>query len=583
MRVLCGVVLLLGGTTFAVQAQVSTFPYSEHFDSAAVPNLPAGWSTSTNRVTTGDFVTSTSTPRSAPNTVFSQNAQITQTLTSLVFDFSGRTPDRLSFYTARSGTHTAGLLVEASLDNGITFPVALSDTIRNPGTTSYVLTTIQLPPSLSGQSSVRFRWRLVGTPSGGTAGTFRFDDVSLTVQTAFDLAITRFQASPSAASPRDIITLNATVRNLGTQQASGYSIRFFRDANNNGIAESGEEFATQPGPSIPSGDSAIVSSQHGPLGSGVHRMMAVVIFAQDENRTNDTASTVVSVGADDLTMVVNEIMYDELAGQNEWVEFYQRGTSSIDLANWRFRDRPTAGGSINTFTITTQSRNVQPGAFVVVAADSTILFQFPHLTSSPPGVHLFILNRSGGLSLGNTGDDVVLLDFTGRTIDSVAYLPSWHHQDVFDSKGRSLERINPNIGSNDARNWSTSANARGGTPGQPNSIFATAPPTGATLSVSPNPFSPDGDGFEDFCIVRYNVPIATPTISVRIFDVKGRLIRTLANAEVGGPEGEIVWDGLEDTRQRARLGAYVVLLEAADAQTGAATAAKTVVVVATKF
>ncbi|MGH2566774.1 MAG: lamin tail domain-containing protein, partial [Bacteroidota bacterium] len=347
--------------------------------------------------------------------------------------------------------------------------------------------------------------------------------------------------------------------------------------------EPDEKFSTRGGSPVAPSDSITISTTHPPLGSGDHRFIAVVSFAADENRSNDTASVVVSVGAEKGSIIVNEIMYDPLTGQNEWVEFYNRSSSAVDIARWRFVDRPTASGAVNSFTITTASRSVQPGDFVVVAAESTILSLFPHLRTPTSGQHLFILNRSGGFSLNNDGDDVVLLDFAGQAIDSVSYSTRWHHPDVTDTKGRSLERINPNLDSNDPRNWSTNASLVGGTPGLPNSVFTAAPPSAASLSVAPNPFSPDSDGFEDFCSVRYNLPTSTSTIGVKIFDVKGRLIRTLANSELAGAEGEIVWDGLDDGRQRVRIGPYIIFLEALDSQGGTVATAKAVVVVATKL
>ncbi len=283
------------------------------------------------------------------------------------------------------------------------------------------------------------------------------------------------------------------------------------------------------------------------------------------------------------TVVINEIMYDPLAGQNEWVEFFHRSSAPVDITRWKFTDRPTASGSVNSFTITTQSRIVQPGDFIVVAAESTILSQFPKLRSSSPSVHLFILNRSSGLSFNNDGDDIILRDPTGQAIDSVSYSPNWHHPDVTDTKGRSLERISPNGDSNDARNWSTSAVSAGGSPGQSNSIFIPSPQGNASIVISPNPFSPDGDGFEDFCIIRYNLPSSTSLIHISIFDIKGRLVRMLANSEFSGPQGEIVWNGLDDDKQRVRIGPYIIFLEAIDSQGGTVATARAVAVVATKL
>jgi hypothetical protein len=567
-------------------AQVSTFPYVERFDSVIVPALPAGWNASTLRSAAGDFVTTTSSPRSAPNAVLSSNATISQSLTSPTLNFANRTPVKLEFYTARSSTHTAGLLVEGSIDNGVTFPVALSDTIRNPGTTSYVLTSLQLPVSISNQPTVRIRWRLVGAPSGGTTGTFRLDDVTISVTSSLDLAVTNLtiilaeqEGEPPSSQP---VTLRATVKNVGTQPASGYAVLFFRDANFNALAEVSESFATVPGSLLAPSDSTSVSAIHPPLAAGDHHFLAVSSYAQDGNPSNDTASASVSIGAEKKALVINEMMFDPLPGQNEWVEFYHRGTIPVDIARWKFTDRPTASGA-NTFIVTASSRIIQPGDFVVVAAETSILSIFPYLRSPSTNTHLFILNRSGGFSLNNDGDDVVLLDATGRAIDSVSYSSSWHHPDVTDTKGRSLERINPNLDSNDRRNWSTSPVAAGGTPGRANAIYTTSLPSNASISINPNPFSPDGDGFEDFCIIRYSLPLTTSLIRISIFDIKGRLLRTLANSELSGPQGEIVWDGLDDAKQRVRIGPYVVFIEAIDSQGGTIATARAVAVVATKL
>jgi hypothetical protein len=574
---------IVEGFAEPLHAQVVSFPYVESFDTVVPPALPSGWLTSANRSPGGDFTTTTSNPRSAPHAALSTNASISQELISPSFNFTNRRPEKLQFATARSSTHIASLVVEASLDNGTTFPILLGDTLRNPGVTSYVLTVISLPPLLANQPTVRFRWKIIGNPSGGSTATFRIDDISVTVLTTFDLALSQLSYSPAAPSPRDPISLSAQIRNLGLQPASPFSVDFFRDTNENRAADPSERFASAVGSSIAPSDSTIVTVHHPPLESGDHRFIAVVAWPQDENRKNDTASVLVSVGAERGSLIINEIMYEPLTGQNEWIELYNRSRSPINIARWRFTDRPTAGGSVNAFTITTQSRSIQPGDLVLLAADSTIISFFSELRSPPPGVHMFILNRSSGFSLNNDGDDIILYDAAGLVVDSVSYSPKWHHPDVTDTKGRSLERISPLGDSNDPRNWSTCAALAGGTPARQNSIFTSAPPSGATLSVSPNPFSPDGDGFQDFCAIRYNLPTSTAMISVKVFDIKGRLIRTLANSDLAGTEGEIIWDGMDDAKQRARIGPYIIYLEAVDARGGTVASAKAVVVVAMRL
>jgi hypothetical protein len=308
----------------------------------------------------------------------------------------------------------------------------------------------------------------------------------------------------------------------------------------------------------------------------------VIAYSRDSNPFNDTASIIVTARANPKAIVVNEIMFEPLQGQNEWIEFYHRGSAPIDIARWKFSDRPTASGT-NSFLITNNSTVIQPGDFVIVAADSTIFNQFSYLASPSQSTHLFILNRVSGFGLNNDGDDVVLRDPLGRTIDSVSYSASWHHPDISDTKGRSLERINPDLESNDHRNWSTSPNAAGGTPGRPNGIYTTVLPTSASVSAHPNPFSPDGDGFEDFCVISYNLPLTTAIIRISIFDIKGRMLRTLADCELSGSHGEVIWDGLDNSKQRVRIGVYVVFLEGIDGQGGILATDKTIVVVATKL
>ena len=403
--------------------------------------------------------------------------------------------------------------------------------------------------------------------------------MALPMITSLDVIGVNQEDSPSLPQP---ISLRATVQNVGTLAATWYEVQFFRDSNHNGVADADERFATSAGSPLNSGDSVFADATHPPPGSGTHRFLAVVSFVQDGNPANDTASAVVAIGAEKASVVINEIMYEPLSGQNEWIELYHRGTAPVDLAGWKFSDRPTASG-VNSFTITASSTTIQPGDFVVAAAESTILTLFSSLASPSPTVHLFILNRSGGFGLNNDGDEIVLRDVTGQTIDSVSYSPSWHHPDVIDTKGRSLERINPELGSNDRRNWSTSPVPAGGSPGRANAIYTTSLPSNASVSISPNPFSPDGDGFEDFCIVRYNLPTSTSLIRITIFDIKGRLLRTLANAELSGPQGEIIWDGLDDGKQRVRIGPYILFLEATDSRGGTLATARAVVVVATKL
>lgn len=136
---------------------------------------------------------------------------------------------------------------------------------------------------------------------------------------------------------------------------------------------------------------------------------------------------------------------------------------------------------------------------------------------------------------------------------------------------------------NKSSNWSTSVSKYGATPGSVNSIFVENKNKKTGMTFDPNPFSPDDDGFEDFSIINYSLPFITAQIRIKIFDDKGRLVRTLINNEAVSSEGAIVFDGLNNSDNPLRIGMYIVFLEAVDAKSGKSIAFKDVIVVARRL
>lgn len=393
-----------------------------------------------------------------------------------------------------------------------------------------------------------------------------------------DLRAVRIESD--TASPGSDVNLRIIIRNVGKDPSTQFSLFFFNDADGDSIGSTTELFhqlsVSQP---LNPRDSLTVPVLWSRPASGVHRVIAEIEYMPDERLSNNRAFAFVRVGYAERTLIINEIMYAPFSGEAEYVEFYNSSQQDVDVAQWKMVDRPTGSGSRNEFKLSASSRIVRPGEYFVVASDSSITRR---LFAVAEQRLLNIINQSN-LSLNNEGDDVVLIDASGFIIDSVSYMPSWHNPNVTDKSGRSLEKINPLLSSNDSRNWSTCAEATGGTPGKANSVLATLLPARSKLSFSPNPFSPDGDGREDFCIIQYEVPLTVSTIRVRIYDALGRRIRTLANNEPGAVRGSFVWDGMDDDKQKARVGIYIVLLEAIDGKGGVVETAKGAVVLAARL
>lgn len=273
------------------------------------------------------------------------------------------------------------------------------------------------------------------------------------------------------------------------------------------------------------------------------------------------------------SVVINEIMFDPDIDNSEYIEFYNISNDSVNIGGWTISDE-----NGNSYKLFSSSFSLPPKAYFLLIADSIMLDKF-NLSNYD------FKNIIGTSSLGlvNTGELILLRDVKGNVIDSVFYSSKWHNRNFVTTKNKSIERINPDLGSNDPLNWSTCVNSVGGTPGYVNSIFAENKNIQSNISVSPNPFSPDNDGFEDFTIINYNLSQSVSQIKLKIFDSRGRLVRTVYSNQPSGSNGSVIFDGLDDDGNALRIGIYIILLEALNDNSGTVETLKTTVVVARKL
>lgn len=298
------------------------------------------------------------------------------------------------------------------------------------------------------------------------------------------------------------------------------------------------------------------------------------------------------------SIIINEIMYDPLADsednlldQTEYLELYNPTNTAISLEGISLHDAPDENDEVRSiFPVSTRYKWIEPGGyFLIYSEDETGLF-----TESKVARYFGIEEQSGqftmqvdrtSLSLASTGDAIYISDSTNTTIDSVFYSESWQNPNLFDTDGVALERIDPIGLSNDASNWSSSTHPSGGTPGIENSIFQETGtiPDDVGISFSTNPFSPDGDGFEDNLFINYKLGAVDYLLRVRIFDRYGREVRELTNGAQAGFEGSLIWDGLTDDKRKNRVGIYIILFEAYNSSSGKNRTFKETVVLARMF
>ncbi|MGO9481846.1 MAG: lamin tail domain-containing protein [Candidatus Kryptoniota bacterium] len=296
------------------------------------------------------------------------------------------------------------------------------------------------------------------------------------------------------------------------------------------------------------GDSATASFVFTPSLPGAYNILAKISQPQDQRQWNDTLSAWINVCYQPQSIVINEIMYSS-GPMGEYFEIYNASQNPVDISNWTFH---TSSSQSKPSFLSSIPKILLPENYFVVAADSSIL-NFQPDTS--------IVQIAKSLTLLDAGGCVALSDPSGIVVDSVDYLPSWHNSDISNTSGRSLEKINPALPSNDKTSWSTCVSKNGGTPGKRNSLFVDAGNAIGSISVAPNPFSPDGDGIDDFTFINYSFAVTSVKVRVRIFDSIGRLIATPVDNSILPSTGKIVWDGRDGSGKIVRFGLYILLVE----------------------
>lgn len=258
-------------------------------------------------------------------------------------------------------------------------------------------------------------------------------------------------------------------------------------------------------------------------------------------------------------ILINEIMFDPIASGVDYVELYNPTDKTFDLSELMLgvvKETFPNPADTTLKEITSDSRLLLPQSYVLLSTNSQIVGQqydcatdnFVQMESFP--------------SYANAGGTVVVMSKSGVVIDYMYFSEKMHYPLLKVTKGVALERVSFNQPSMDANNWHSAAESvHFGTPGYANSMMQSAEPSEDAVSVSPEVFSPDGDGFDDDCFINYHFDEAGYTMNVYIFNVAGQLIKHLAKGELVGQEGSVIWNGTDNNNNRVSIGVYVVITE----------------------
>jgi hypothetical protein len=256
-------------------------------------------------------------------------------------------------------------------------------------------------------------------------------------------------------------------------------------------------------------------------------------------------------------IIINELLYNPPGSDTkDFVEIYNNSNKNISLKNWSLADLedglPAPGKLITDLEFV-----IFPGEYLILTADGTRLKTYYHGT-----ITARIWQMESMDDFSSTADIVYLIMPGGSFSDIFAYDDQMQFPLLNSDDGISLERISFSRQTADRTNWhSASELVNFATPGYRNSQASNATVSQDDLSVEPEIFSPDNDGYNDVVTFSYNLDKQGYIGNIDIFDSEGRKVKDLMTSELLGLSGSISWDGFKDDNQKASIGIYIAFFE----------------------
>lgn len=258
-------------------------------------------------------------------------------------------------------------------------------------------------------------------------------------------------------------------------------------------------------------------------------------------------------------VVINEVLFNPPDRGARYVEIYNRSDRVFGLSGMLLASLDTIEDVLTSVQeISEEAWLLFPGDYVVLTNDTAAVKR----TYMAPAADVFA-ELSGMPRMTNASGYLVLASRGHLVIDALKYCESMHLPLLATVKGVALERLNPDMPTQDDSNWHSAAAAAGfGTPGYRNSQHMASFATGnMSFEVYPKIFAPDGSGGNETLNIHYNLDEPGYIANVRIFDSRGRLVRTLVKGKLLAARGTITWDGTTSDRLKAPIGVYVIHAE----------------------
>ncbi|MCF8275513.1 MAG: lamin tail domain-containing protein [Flavobacteriales bacterium] len=359
-------------------------------------------------------------------------------------------------------------------------------------------------------------------------------------------------------------TVGPSLLSIGILGAQSLQLNFNEALNSGGISAANihiePSINVTAGSAIAPSNSAILVTLSAPIDTGVVYTLTVSGIADCEGNIQEADSVetfLLPYNANSGDFVINEVLFNPYTGGSDYVEIVNVTDRPLNLRGWLLASFDTEDGISGHRIITQENYAVEPGGFVLITEDTTDVMT----NYIQHGLNNFI--EADMPSYNNDSGTVYLLNIDSIVSESFSYTEEMHFPLLSSVDGVSLERLDVNRPVNDMGNWHSAAQTVGfGTPGLENSQYYPTSGADGEVSMDPEIFSPDNDGYNDVLNINYSFTSPGFVGTIHIYDSNGRPTRKLASNELLATSGTFTWDGTTDKGEKARIGMYVILFEA---------------------
>jgi hypothetical protein len=217
-------------------------------------------------------------------------------------------------------------------------------------------------------------------------------------------------------------------------------------------------------------------------------------------------------------LVFNELLFNPFPDNPDYIELFNLSEKVLDASEFLL-------GSVNTETgvpseakqFSNERRCIIPGAYYAITTDRTKV-----ISGYPSSIPENLFDASFLPSMPDDRGHLLLLNRHLDKIDEVIYTEKMHYSLLSGNEGISLEKIRPELSSEESGNWHSASEDSGwGTPGAQNSVFTTGTLSKEQIVFSSLKISPDNEGFEDVLVIEIYTGDPGSTVTVTLFDETG--------------------------------------------------------------